>query len=360
MEPTSKQGCLVATGYIPANTIVAFYRLMPSNVDPVEAEQLWKRVQTGDFDKLLKQLNTVKPAKKVKKKWDESVACVNDAECFQKIRKLYADYTLDPFLPDLSYGIAEDGVLKYGLDPITFSLPFLNGATYTAIFPPLNGIFANEPAEGSIPNAEAIFPPELLELTSDKPTQAEAFTIYTPLVYIRTTQPVEEGEHITWCYGSEYTDRGYATPCASDRNPARGFGESAPSEMDLAGAGRGSPPDAPPGLVRAVSSRVSLGSDDTSERHPQKYHHPAESANQQPSQYVLDAIMVCFLLDISGRINVLKNSKIPDPAELRRLHEAASAIGETPSLTRPIKAIPSAGLSTIVIHSYTTPPEKNG
>lgn len=319
----------MATGYIPANTVAAFYRLMPSNVDKAKAEQLWKRLQAGDFDNLLKQLGISKPTRKGdKKKWDANVACVNNAECFEKIRKLYEAYTLDPFVPDLSFGIPEGGSLMYGLEPFTFSLPYLNGASYTAVYPPLNGIFSNEPAVGTVPNAEAVFPPELLGLTSDKPTEAEAVTMYTPLVYLRTTQPVEKGEHLTWCYGSQYTDRGYLTPCSTTTVDGRPH----PSQ------------DAKP----AVRVRPGRAGGDESVDDPT----PPEKQSQ-PSEYVYDAITVLFLLDTSGRIATLKKIKIPDPETLRRLHEAASEAGDTPSLTRPMSAIPGAGPSTTVLRAFT-------
>jgi hypothetical protein len=165
----------------------------------------------------------------------------------------------------------------YGLDPVTFSRP--DGSTYTATYPPLNGIFANEPFSGSEKNCEAIYPVELTQLADlNSATFSEAAVLSRPLLYLRSTKSIEEDDAISWCYGNEYT-RDYTTSCVHEVED-EGEGVSIPEN-------------------------------------------------------VMDAIFVLFLLDVTGRLGALTQMKIPSPAELLQYHMITSTSCDPPSFTIP-------------------------
>ena len=259
----STMGGLVAAGPIPAGTIVAFYRLIPSAIDDTRAELLWNKIKRGEYNHILKLFGNV-PRRKPE--WNLRIKLLK--KITTQIHAEYEPYTIDPFVPDVSYGEHnKKNELVFGLEPATFYRG--DGTEYTAIYPPLNGIFANEPFVGSEANCEAIFPVELTHLTEiEKVTHSEAAVLARPLLYLRSTRHIKKNEEITWCYGGKYT-RDYTTSCTNE-------------------------PDA--------------GADETS---------PIPES-------VMDAILVLLLLDVTGRLGFLKTMKIPSPAKLLEYHKLTS------------------------------------
>ena len=73
---------------------------------------------------------------------------------------------------------------------------------------PTLGMFANEPDARHAPNCELIFP-------TTTAARVELGEVYCG--YLKTIRRVRKGEPITWCYGSSYLARDYATSCAAVR-----------------------------------------------------------------------------------------------------------------------------------------------
>ena len=71
---------------------------------------------------------------------------------------------------------------------------------------PTIAMFANEPDESHSPNCALDFP---LVRAERRPLLGEVLC-----GFLRTTMPVGRGVELTWCYGSDYVDRGYQTSCS--------------------------------------------------------------------------------------------------------------------------------------------------
>ena len=71
---------------------------------------------------------------------------------------------------------------------------------------PTIAMFANEPDESYSPNCLLEFP---LVRAERRPLLGDVHC-----GFLRTTRRVERGVELTWCYGSDYVDRGYPTSCS--------------------------------------------------------------------------------------------------------------------------------------------------
>ena len=333
-----EMGALKARKSIEAGTIVAFYRLLPADIDDATAKELWTKLKQNEGEKytqLLLQFD-IKIKTLKREDWDKNFQKYK--QIIHKISKLYEPYKVDGFLPDLSYSANRYGKLLYGLEDVTF---YRNNKTaYTARYPPLNGIFANEPFPGSTTyfrntiehleeyaallkdprtepqgkhgielyfknvidqlekdktdaikglqaneaNCEAIYPVELIkqeEINGDDFGMAAA--LGRPLLYLRSTKHIEEGEPITWCYGSKYT-RDYETSCPKAEAASEGIDE------------------------------------------------PVIPENK------MDAILILTLLDVTGRLAFLfETNTIVAPSMLLKYHENTSK--EVDALTTPYKVM---------------------
>lgn len=73
---------------------------------------------------------------------------------------------------------------------------------------PTLAMYANEPGESHSPNCFLEFP------VVRAGRRLRLGDVYYGI--LRTTRRVERGVELTWCYGSDYVDRGYLTGCRDD------------------------------------------------------------------------------------------------------------------------------------------------
>ena len=73
---------------------------------------------------------------------------------------------------------------------------------------PTLAMYANEPGESHSPNSFLEFP------VVRAGRRLRLGDVYYGI--LRTTRRVERGVELTWCYGSDYVDRGYLTGCRDD------------------------------------------------------------------------------------------------------------------------------------------------
>ena len=254
---------LFAAQDIKAGTIVAHYQLM---VVPTEeqAKSIWKKTQEGKYDSLLSQIKKRRLSIS-KKKWDKTL------KTLEKLKPLfdkYNDYKIShgqyEFCPDLSFGIEVKGRLWSRAIERTPELSY----------PGLSGMFANEPGPLQTENVE----PQYYEtMTAGRGHDSDnSFELLdeifqgacTPRLLLKASRDIRQNSEIVWCYGGTFTDRGYKPNC---------------------------------GELPAVD---------------------VSNPNYPISEWMLGAIVICCLLDVSGAVRTIEKTEvIPGPGEMAELYK---------------------------------------